>query len=153
MDCRDTNCCNENHRIQTKLCYDNLCKRFTDSSKDVLGTNNKKPYECKPGFNDHIKDLHDITRKCFVARREANKLKDHNNPFFKKMTVPRAKFKLALRYIKRHEYTLRKDAISNALRDNRGGKLWKEIKKISPNNIPLPISIDDATGKQEVTNM
>ena len=24
---------------------------------------------------------------------------------------------------------------------------------MSPNNIPLPVSIDDATGKQEVTNM
>ena len=29
----------------------------------------------------------------------------------------------------------------------------RKLKKLSPNNIPLPVSIDDATGKQEVTNM
>ena len=153
LDCRDTNCCNENHRIHTKLFYDNLCKSFTDSSNDVLGTNKNKPYDCKPGFNDHVKDLHDIARKRFVAWREANKPRDHNNPFFKEMTVSRAKFKLALRYIKRHENMLRQDAIANALCDNSGGKFWKEIKKMSSNNVPLPVSIDDATGKLEVTNM
>ena len=88
-----------------------------------------------------------------MAWREANKPRDHNNPFFKEMTVSRAKFKLALRYIKRHENMLRQDAIANALCDNSGGKFWKEIKKMSSNNVPLPVSIDDATGKLEVTNM
>ena len=47
---------------------------------------------------------------------------------------------------------LRQDSIPNALCDS-GGKFWKEIKKMSPNNIPLPVSIDDITGKQAVTNM
>ena len=88
-----------------------------------------------------------------MAWREANKPRDHNNPFFKVMTVSRAKFKLALRYIKRHENMLRQDAIANALCDDSGGTFWKEIKKMSPNNITFPVSIDDATEKQEVTNM
>ena len=39
------------------------------------------------------------------------------------MTVLRAKFKLALRYIKRHENIHRQDAIANALCFNIGGKL------------------------------
>ena len=82
LDCRDTNCCDETHRMQTKLCYDSLCKQCADSSYDVLGTNKKKPYVCKPGFNDYVKDIHDIARKRFVAWREANKPIDHNNFFF-----------------------------------------------------------------------
>ena len=44
-----------------------------------------------------------------------NKPRDHNNPFFKEMTASRARFKLAMRFIKRHEDQLRQDAIANAL--------------------------------------
>ena len=55
------------------------------------------------------------------------------------MTVSRAKFKLALRYIKRHENMLRQDAIANALCDNSGGKFWKEIKKMYFNTLTYVI--------------
>ena len=56
-------------------------------------------------------------------------------------------------FIKRHADQLRQDAIDSALSDDSEGKFWKEIKKLSPNNVPLPVSIDDATGKQEVADM
>ena len=100
-----------------------------------------------------MKDLHETARKRFVAWRDANKPRDHNNPFFKEMTASRARFKLAMRFIKRHEDQLRQDAIANALCADSDGKFWKEIKKVSPNNVPLPVSIDDSTGKQEVADM
>ena len=152
-ECRNTKCKDENHINQIKAFYDSLCKCLTDASSDVLGVNNKKPFNCKPGFNEHVKDLHDIARKRFVAWKEANKPRDTNNPFFKDMTVSRARFKLALRFIKRHENQLRQDAIADALCEDSQGKFWKEIRKLSPNNVPLPTSIDDATGKKEVADM
>ena len=43
------------------------------------------------------------------------------------MTVSRARFKLAMRFIKRHEDQLRQDAIANALCNDSDGKFWKEI--------------------------
>ena len=119
----------------------------------MFGSSKSKNFDCKPGFNDYVKDLHETARKRFVAWREANKPKDNNNPFFREMTVSRARFKLAMRFIKRHEDQLRQDAIANALCNDSDGKFWKEIKKLSPNNVPLPVSIDDATGKQEVADM
>ena len=88
-----------------------------------------------------------------MAWREANKPRDPNNPFFREMNSSRAKFKLALRYIKRHENQLRQDAIADALCDESEGNFWKEIKKLSPNNMPLPINIDEATGKTEVVEL
>ena len=63
----------------------------------------QKPFDIKPGFDEHVKELHDIARKRFVAWRNANKPRDPNTPFFKEMTVSRARFGLALRYVKRHE--------------------------------------------------
>ena len=110
-------------------------------------------FDCKPGFNDHVKELHEIARKRFVAWREANKPRDTNNPFYREMAVSRAKFKLALRFIKRFENKLRQDAIADAMCEESEGNFWKEIRKQSPNNIPLPTSIENATGKKEVVNM
>ena len=69
------------------------------------------------------------------------------------MIVSRAKFKLALRFIKRFENQLRQDAIANAMCEESEGNFWKEIKKQSHNNIPLPTSIENATGKKEVVKM
>ena len=69
------------------------------------------------------------------------------------MTVSRAKFKLALRFIKRFENQLRQDAIADAMCEESEGNFWKEVKKQSLNNVPLPTSIGDATGKKEVVNM
>ena len=64
--------------------------------------NVKKKFDCRPGFNEHVKELHNIARKRFVAWRNANKPRDTNNPIYKEMTQSRARFKLALRFIKRH---------------------------------------------------
>ena len=46
---------------------------------------------------------------------------------------------------------MRQEAIANALCDDGEGNFWKEIKKLTPSNVPLPTSIDNATGKKEVT--
>ena len=97
--------------------------------------------------------MHDTARKRFVAWREADKPRDTNNPFFREMNISRARFKLALRFIKRHENQMRQDAIAHALCDDGEGNFWKEIKKLTPNNVPLPTSIDDATGKKEVIEL
>ena len=153
LECRDMNCNDDSHILQVKTLYDSICRSLLNASNDVFGISKGKQYDCKPGFNDYVKDLHDMARKRFVAWRDANKPRDPNNSFFKEMTVSRARFKLALRFVKRHENQLRQDAIANALCEDSGGKFWKEIKKLSPNNVPLPTNIDDATGKVEIAEM
>ena len=37
--------------------------------------------------------------------------------------------------------------------DDSEGNFWKEIKKVSTSDIPLPVSIDNATGKKEVIEL
>ena len=152
LDCRNTNCKNKNHIAQIKQLYDKMCKCLADASNSVFGVKAKRSFDIKPGFNDHVKELHDTEWKRFVAWREANKPRDTNNPFLREMNISRARFKLALRYIKRHENQMRQDAIAHALCDNGDGNFWKEIKKLTPNNVPLTTSIDDATGKKRLLN-
>ena len=153
LECRNTKCSDENHIFQVKTLYENLCKCLTNASNDVFGKSKKNNYDCKPGFNDYVKDLHEVARKRLGAWRDANQPRDPSNPFFKDMIISKARFKLALRFIQRHENQLKQDAIANALCDNSDGKFWKEIKKLSPRNIPLPTNIGDATGKVEIADM
>ena len=153
IQCDNINCNLEDHTSKLKVLYDNICKCLVDASNIVFGVKKSKKFDCKPGFNDHVKELHDIARKRFVAWKDANKPRDTNNPFYREMTVSRAKFKLALRFIKRFENKLRQDAIADAMCEESEGNFWKEIKKQSPNNIPLPTSIESATGKKEVASM
>ena len=84
LGCRDIDCQDENHIKSTKQLYDSICKCFTDGSRNVFGVSKRGNFNCKPGFNDYVKELHDVARKRFVAWREANKPRDHNNPFLKK---------------------------------------------------------------------
>ena len=153
IDCKNINCNLDDHISKIKIFYDNICKSLVESSNAVFGVKKSKKFDCKPGFNEHVKDLHDVARKRFVAWREANKPRDPNNPFFREMAVSRAKFKLALRFIKRFENQLRQDAIADAMCEESEGNFWKEVKKQSPNNVPIPTSIEDATGKKEVVSM
>ena len=153
VNCRDNLCCDIEHIKQTKLVYDRICKSLVNASCSVLGTSNKGKFNCKPGFNEHVREKHDIARKRFVAWINANRPREPNNPFFREMVTSRAIFKLALRFIKSHEAQLRQDAIAESLCNDSEGNFWKEIKKLSPNNIPIPISIDNATGAKEVVSM
>ena len=153
LECRDPNCTNQNHINLINQLYVKMCKCLTDASNSVFGVKAKRSFDIKPGFNEHVKELHDIARKRFVAWREAGKPRDTNNSFFREMNSSRAKFKLTLQYIKRHENQMRQEAIANALCDDSEGNFWKEIKKLTPNNVPLPTSIEDATGKKEVTEL
>ena len=100
LKCRNTKCNDKTHIEKVSQFYNNICSCLTDASNAVIGTRVSKPYTCRPGFNEHVKELHDIARKRFIAWKDANKPRDANNDFFKEMTVSRARFKLALRYIK-----------------------------------------------------
>ena len=93
LNCRDVACRDENHINQTKLFYDNICKNLNDASSNVLGINKKGKFNCKPGFNDYVKDKHDLARRRFLAWKNANKPRDPNNQFFREMVVS---YKLSL---------------------------------------------------------
>ena len=153
LECRNTKCNNKEHIQEIGNFYNALSECMIEASNVSIETQVRKPYTCRPGFNEHVKELHDVARKRFVAWRNANKPRDPSDPFFQEMTTSRARFKLALRYIKRHENQLRQKAIADALCDESEGNFWKEIRKVSPNNVPLPTNIEDATGKKEIADL
>ena len=153
FNCRNTSCKDINHINHIKILYNNLCKCLTDASDTVFGKIKKGNYKCEPGFNEFVKEKHEMARRSFLAWKDANRPRDPNNHFFREMSVSRARFKLALRHIRARENQLRQDAIAEALCEDSEGMFWKEIKKVSRNSVPLPMTIENATGQQEVVKM
>ena len=85
IECNDINCNIEDHISKIRFFNENISKSLADASNAVLGVKKSKTFDCKPGFNEHVKELHDVARKRFVAWREANKPRDPNNPFLGKL--------------------------------------------------------------------
>ena len=69
------------------------------------------------------------------------------------MRSTRARSKLAIRYLKRHEATLRSDILARKLMDSSPRKFWDEIKKMNNSNTPLPKNVDGVNGQYNIANM
>ena len=110
-----------------------------------------KPYKCRPGWNDHARDLHTAARECFIMWIDAGRPK--HGPVFDLMKTSRARFKYAIRFLKNHECQLRKDSLAKKLSQSRPDDFWKEIRQVNNCNIPLPNSIEDVTGIDEITEL
>ena len=54
----------------------------------------------------------------------------------------KSRCKYAIRYIKRHENSLRKESLARKLVDKNPIEFWKEVKHMNANNTPLPTCID-----------
>ena len=63
------------------------------------------------------------------------------------------RFKYALKFIKKHENELRKEAIAKKWSENNPRAMWKEINSINNSQIPLPTSIEDASGSEQILNL
>ena len=110
-----------------------------------------RPYKCRPGWNDHARDLHTAARECFVMWVDADQPK--SGPVFDLMKSSRARFRYAIRFIKNHENQLRMDSLAKELSQSKPEDFWKEIRHINNCNIPLPNSVEGISGKEEITGL
>ena len=69
------------------------------------------------------------------------------------LKTSRARFRYAICFLKNHECQLRKDSLANKLSQSRPVDFWKEIRQVNNCNIPLPNSIEDVTGIDEITEL
>ena len=56
LECDDINCKLDDHISKIKLFFADLCKTLVDTSNIVFGVKESKNFDCRPGFNDHVKE-------------------------------------------------------------------------------------------------
>ena len=92
-----------------------------------------------PGFNKHLKDLHDKARQCYVTWRDAGK--SRNDATQSDMRVCRLQLKYVLRCCRANEDMHRADALAQSLKDRNWTYFWKDVQKMASSKIPLAAKV------------
>ena len=61
--CTDMNCHNRNHIEHIDKYYNDICNCLTTASSDTIGNRSNNNHN-KPGWSEHVAELHDIAREC-----------------------------------------------------------------------------------------
>ena len=149
--CQDMNCRDKNHIESMCEFTDSICQTLITSGQMVFKNRGSKQYKCRPGWNDYAKEAHDYARECFLIWKENGK--PRQGPVFDLYKRSKSRCKLAMRFIKRHENKLRKDAIAKKYMQLDKQAFWKEVKTMNAVNTALPNNIEDARGSNEIVDL
>ena len=96
----------------------------------------------KPGWNEHVAQLHSQARETLLRWVEDGKIK--SGPLFELKNKANARFKYALRFVKNNENTMRADSIASKLQNKSYNDFWKEIRYMNNSKSPSPTNIEGA---------
>ena len=145
--CKNTSCNDQLHRSDLDIFYKDIVNTLHESSKHLA--TNQPTQQIRPGWSDYVSDLYDFSRETYHLWQDHGK--PRQGPIFSIYAQSRRRFKYALRFIKKHENDLWREAIAKKYADNNPNALWSEINKINNSKVPLPTSIEDATGSENIT--
>ena len=147
--CLDVNCKNESHYNDIDTMYRDITSCLAQANVPLL--KNDKHFKCRPGWNDHVKEFHSAAREVFIMWKDMGK--PRQGPIYELKKRANARYKYAVRYIKRHQNELRKESLANKLGRNNCKDFWREIKSSDKSKMPLPHVIDDVTGENNIIEL
>ena len=108
-------------------------------------------YSNKPGWADYVSDLYKDSSD--IGKIWCNAGKPHQGQIFELYRQSKSRCKYTIRYIKRHENSLRKESLARKLVDKNPMEFWKEVKHMNASNAPLPTCIDGISGADNIAQM
>jgi len=105
-----------------------------------------------PGWNEIVNDKHRLARDAYIAWTVVGKPRFGLEHWLMKRT--RAQFKLALRFCKQHEDTVRTNMYARSLTDKDYNKFWSDIRKSGNDRYTLHASsVRGCNGDSAITDM
>jgi exonuclease III len=145
--CMDASCNNVSHTNQIDQLYNNIVEALKCSAPLA------RP--CKrrvvPGWNEYVKDWKDASRESFLLWVDAGK--PRHGPLYEVMKRCKSRFKYALRQCKHMEESCRADALAKNMSSKCYDAFWKEVKFVNAARVPLPNSIGDNCGSENIVDM
>ena len=151
--CYDTACvCNE-HKVQLNEYFSSICQALRNASIKSIPTS---IFKCSsdyivPGFNEYVRELHDIARSSYLVWRQSGK--PRGDVTENDMRTSRLRFKYALRQCQNNDEIMRADALARSLYCKDSVSFWKGVRGMNCNNIPLTTKVGDAVGSKNITQM
>ena len=147
--CPNISCKDSKHLLEIDEFYTNITKALQGSSAHLVSNSSNK-YN-RPGWVDFVADLYEFSQESHKLWLVHNK--PRQGPIYQMYSQSRLRFKYALRYIKKHEQDLRREAIAKKISDSDPRKFWGEISKINSSKVPLPTSIEGTTGSSNILKL
>lgn len=127
--------------------YETIVKcRVTHDSK--LFCQKRIKHNIRPGWNEYVHELYTEAKEAFNSWVTSRKAR--HGPECKIKKTANARFKYAVRFIKRNEDSVRSNSMAKKLQQNRTYEFWKEVKAINNSKMPLLSSISSITGFETV---
>ena len=149
--CTNVNCTDPYHITDTDSFYNEIMQCLIQASDTAFSQHNSIKGSVKPGWSDDVAELYSTSRD--VAKLWGNAGKPRQGYLFELHRTSKARFKFALRYIKRNEASLRKESLASKLADGDSKGFWKLIKGDSNVRVPLPTSVEGVTGEANIANL
>ena len=151
--CYNTACvCNE-HKVQLDDYYSSICEALRKASIKSIPTS---IFKCSsdyivPGFNEYVRELHDIARSSYLVWRQSGK--PRGDVTEGDMRTSRLRFKYALRQCQNNDEIMRADALARSLYCKDSVSFWKGVRGVNCNNIPLTTKVGDVVGSKNITQL
>ena len=110
-----------------------------------------KQHIVRPGWIDYVHEVHMEAKYAF--RRWVLAGKPRHGPVCEHKVRTNARFKYAVRFIKRNEQTMRANSMAKKLQINNVYEFWKEVKVVNNSKMPLPSSIDGITEPENIAEL
>jgi len=147
-------CVSDCTRYEIDNYYDSVMSCITNASHVCLPTRQLVPMRdyVIPGWNEHVSDKHKIARDAYLAWAALGRPRSGPEHWLMKRT--RAQFKLALRYCKQHEQSIRSDMYAQALTSKDYKKFWRDIRKSTNSRSTVHAeSVGGCHGDTAITDM
>ena len=151
VSCTDPSCTSFIHLQELQVFYKSIVEALQHASDTTLCSEVSCAFTSQPGWSDYVADYYNASREAFLVW-VANGKPKHGYQF-DTMKIARARFKYALRFVKRNEQSLKCDAIAKKFSSTNPQSFWKEIKKLNSSKLPLPNSVDGVSGGPEIALM
>ena len=147
--CKDLNCSNITHKEMLEKFFCDITNCLNVSSEHFLKKDKK--FENKPGWSDYVSDLYKYSKE--IRHIWVNNGKPRQGGLFHEYSRSKARFKYALRYIRKNETMLRKESLAKKMTKLNSNDFWKEIGAINNSKTPLPCIVEEANGPQEICKL
>ena len=148
--CRNQNCNSVQHGQDIINHYNTIMSSLVKAGDSIFKKYKGEKFN-RPGWQDHVADLYQASRDARSQWLEVGQ--PRQGPVFELYKQTKARTKCAIRFIKRHENQLRKEALAKSLSDKDVNGFWKEVRNINNCNTPLPVSVEGVTGEENIAEL
>ena len=150
--CTQPICNDSGHHAHIDSYYNDIISCVQVASSNSIPQQQCGNEQAIAGWNDYVSDKHQIARAAFLEWCTSGKpMAGH---LFHEMRRSRSAFKMALRFVKRHEEEIKADKCEQSLNFNDSAAFWKSVQSMSNTKATNTVTcVAGVSGTKNIANV